>query len=142
MGSEASPPSPSPKRSKSATRQSPTAFASRRARNSGDVTDSEGNVFKTVPKEVAESDWYFLTGKLRTFDDVVRDDDPRRKSIRMRSNMECNGWWIVLENNNSWRHTSRFGEKDVVVDLTGAIVDRGDDPKWVAYRKAKDAVKR
>ncbi len=44
---------------------------------------------------------------------------------------------IVCVTTNVYRSTQPFEEGDVVVDAKGVIVERGDDPKHVAYRKAK-----
>ncbi len=97
------------------------------------VPDGEGGTLDVVPKTVDDvTGLHLLGGTLETWHEVEARNDPR-ESI-MRSNMRVNGMWIVCVNTNSFRLTIPFGERDVIVDATGAIVERGDDPKHVAYR--------
>jgi len=76
---------------------------------------------------------FFLGGKLYTFDEVVKRNDPKEEILR--SNMEVNEYWVIIQNDNSWRFTGEFSEEDAILDENGEIVNRGDDPKLVAYRK-------
>lgn len=97
-----------------------------------DVPDGEGGTLKVESKRVAQSGVHFLGGKLETYDDVVARNDEKENILR--SNMRGNEQWIVCINTNSWRSTMPFDEKDCIVDARGNIIERGDDPKYVAYR--------
>lgn len=97
------------------------------------VPDGEGGYIEVPPKEVESSGLMYLGGTLIRYDDV-----PEKESI-LRSNMRCNNHPIVIENRNSWRHTSFFEEDCCIVNEQGAIIRRGDDPDLVAYRAAKKA---
>lgn len=102
-----------------------------------DVPDGEGGTLRVESKRVAQSGVHFLGGKLETYDDVVaRNDD--KESI-LRSNMRCNEMWIVCINTNSWRSTMPFSDEDCIVDARGVIIERGDDPKYRAYRSEQTA---
>ena len=76
------------------------------------------------------SGMHYLTGELRRFDDIP---DDKENSI-MRSNMRCNDMPIVVENTNSYRYNGEFKPDDVIVDWSGNVIQRGDDPKLMAYR--------
>lgn len=88
------------------------------------VPDGEGGELKVQPKEVEKSGMFFIDLELRFYDDVP-------PSI-LRDNMRCNDWPIVTGN---WAQP--FNEKDAVVSGDGVILKRGDDPVFVAYRKAR-----
>lgn len=88
-------------------------------------------------KLLRESGIYFIKGRLETYDQVVKRN-AKGEEI-MRSNMECNGAWIVCITENSYRSTMPFGEKDFVVNADGVVIERGDDPKYVAYRADQKA---
>lgn len=104
-----------------------------------DIPDGEGGVFHVESKRVEKSGVYFLGGKLETYDDVIARKDPKEDILQ--SNMRCNEYWIVCINTNSYKSTLPFDEKDRIVDARGQIIERGDDPKYVAYR-AEQAAKR
>lgn len=97
------------------------------------VDDGEGGELQVEPKEVARSPMHYLGGEVLTYDEVERRADPKEDILR--SNMRGNGIALVLENRNSYKSTHNFGPTDLVVDRAGSITDRGDAPKWVAYRK-------
>ncbi len=97
-----------------------------------DVPDGEGGFLKVQSKRVEKSGVHFLGGRLETYSDVVARNDPKEEILR--SNMRGNEMWIVCVNTNSFRSTMPFEEQDVVVNAHGTIVERGDDPKHVAYR--------
>lgn len=103
------------------------------------VSDGEGGSLNVEEKEIARSGPHFLGGKLRTLDEVVAENNTKEDILR--SNMRCNGCWIVIENTNSWKSTMPFEESAVVVDARGEIVERGDAPKHIAYREAKASSK-
>lgn len=65
-------------------------------------------------KEVDRSQRYFLGGKILTLDEIKRKNDPA-DSILI-SNMECNGWDRVIENNNSWKTVQPLRENDIVLE--------------------------
>ena len=98
------------------------------------VDDGEGGVLEVVPKTVKQSGRHFISGVLRTVEDVRRDALPDERILL--SNMECNDYPIVCETRNSYRSTQPFRQDDFVVDAAGNITERGDDPKHVAYRTA------
>ena len=111
----------------------PYAFRFETYLTSKPVPDGEGGMLDVQPKRVEESGLHFLGGMLRTYDEVVRDEPD---SI-LASNMRGNGYWIVCVNTNSFISTIPFDETDVVVDASGAFVERGDSPERVAYRARK-----
>ena len=97
------------------------------------VSDGEGGTLEVRPKEEKSSGIYFLGGKLETYDDVVaRNLDS--ESI-LRSNMRGNEYWVICINTNSFKSTLPFNENDRIVDASGVVIESGDDPKWVKYRK-------
>ena len=97
-----------------------------------DVPDGEGGMLKVQPKEVARSPIHHLGGKVLTYEEIEARADPKESTLL--SNMRGNDMPLVLQNDNSYRHTVEFKATDLVVDRAGAIVDRGDSPKWTAYR--------
>jgi len=97
-----------------------------------DVPDGEGGTLRVESRRVAQSGVHFLGGKLETYDDVVARNDDKENILR--SNMRGNEQWIVCINTNSWRSTMPFNDEDCIVDAQGKVVERGDDPKYRAYR--------
>lgn len=97
------------------------------------IPDGQGGELTVLPKTLKTSGLHFLGGTLETLDEVEARNDPKESILR--SNMSGNGYSVVCVNTNSWKSTHPFEEGDFVVDATGAIVERGDDSKWVAYRK-------
>ncbi len=67
-------------------------------------------------KTVKESPMYYLGGDVLTLEDVKKRSDPRDEILI--SNMECNGWNVVIENRNSWLITQPLNADDVVLDFT------------------------
>lgn len=97
-----------------------------------DVPDGEGGSLKVHAKVTDKSGLHFLGGRLETYSEIVgRNDD---KENILRSNMRNNESWIICINDNSFRSTIPFGENDCIVNARGWVVQRGDDPKFVAYR--------
>lgn len=94
------------------------------------IPDGEGGTMKVVPKELQRSGTYFLGGTIRTLDELERENDPKMEILR--SNMICNGWPIMLQNDNSWR---AFEERDVLLDSEGNVVKRGNAKDLVEYRQ-------
>lgn len=97
------------------------------------IKSDDGDSFKVQPKVKETSGIHFLGGKLETYDDVVKRNDSKESILR--DNMRYNDSWIVCINTNSYRSTIPFGEKDCVVDAQGKIVERGNSPEHIAYRK-------
>jgi hypothetical protein len=98
----------------------------------GPISDGEGGTLTVEPKTVAKSGVHFIDGKLRTIDQIEERADPREAILL--SNMRCNDWPIACVTTRSWKHVGIFEERDFVVAPDGAIIERGDDPKHVAYR--------
>ena len=65
-------------------------------------------------KEIDRSGIYYLGGNILTLKQIKKRDRPE-DSILI-SNMECNGWERIIENNNSWRFTAPLNENDEVLD--------------------------
>jgi hypothetical protein len=103
------------------------------------IPDGEGGTLEVEGKDVAKSPNHFLGGTVLTFDEVKARNDPKESMLV--SNMECNGFWTVIKNTNSFKAVLPFRDDDVVVDADGKIIARADDPKYVAYRKKQDALK-
>ena len=97
-----------------------------------DVPDGEGGFLHVESKKVKESGIHFLGGRLETYTEVVNRNDPKEEILR--SNMRGNEQWIVCINTNSFRSTMPFDEEDCIVDAQGKVVERGNDPKYIAYR--------
>jgi len=83
------------------------------------------------PKEIARSSTYHIAGTLLTYDEVAARNDPREDILRR--NMR-DGRPIVCVTTHSYRATISFEESDVMVNLAGAIVERGNTPDRIAYR--------
>ncbi len=66
-------------------------------------------------KETERSGIYHLGGKMLSIDDIKLRDNS--KDSILISNMECNGWSHVVENNNSWKITTPFLEKDTFLNV-------------------------
>lgn len=96
------------------------------------VPDGRGGHLRVESKLLERSGTHFLGGKLRTFDEVESLADPKEEILL--SNMRSNEMSIVCEVRRGYKSTHPFGERDVVVDAVGRIVERGDDPARVAYR--------
>ncbi len=101
------------------------------------VPDGEGGTLEVQPKTIDESGTYFLGGTLETLDDLERRAEPRDEICR--SNMRRNGYPIVCSVVNGYKSTHPFTDDDFVVDASGAVVERGDDPRHVAYRAERIA---
>jgi len=100
-----------------------------------DVDDGEGGKLQVKPRTVETSGMHFLGGRIETLDEVVMRNDP--KEAILRDNMQCNEMFIVCCNTeNRWRSTLPFEEDSVLCNRDGKIIDRGDSPLHVEYRKA------
>ena len=70
-----------------------------------------------LDSKVAEtSGIYYLGGRLRTLAEVEADNLPNESILR--SNMRGNGIDTIVENNNSWKFTAEFRERDKLLDWT------------------------
>lgn len=67
-------------------------------------------------KQTAESNLYYLGGRIETLAEVEARNDPKEEILR--NNMRCNGFDRVVVNDNSWRWTQPLREGDVVLDVT------------------------
>jgi hypothetical protein len=110
----------------------PYAFVFRTLKTHDDVSDGEGGFLRVEAKKEKESGYYFLGGKLETYDDVLARNLDSESVLR--SNMRGNEYWIVCINTNSFKSTMPFGENDKIVDASGTVIESGDDPKWMKYR--------
>ncbi len=98
----------------------------------GPVPDGEGGTLNVESKEVERSGMHHLGGKVESYDEV----DPKEEVLRR--NMDWNDYAYVCTTTNSYRHTAIFDEKDVVVDATGQVTERGNSPERIVYRKARE----
>ncbi len=101
------------------------------------IPDGHGDFLKVEPKVVAKSGIYYITGTIRSIEQVVADDIA--DEMILRSNMLCNHVAYIICNTNSYRTTMEFEAEDYVVDLDGKIVARGSDLERQAYREKIDA---
>jgi hypothetical protein len=99
------------------------------------IADGRGGVLDVEPRELRRSPLYYLGGDILTLDDIELQD--RENEQILLTNMRCNNWPVVIENNNSWKVVQPFNEPDVIVDReTGEVVRRGDEPELLAYRRS------
>lgn len=94
------------------------------------VPDGEGGELQVTPKKVAESEIYYIDGRILKFDEVPETDSTRI----MRDNMRSNDYPIVVETTRGFRWTQPFKEHDVIVSEQGEVLRRGDDAGLIAYR--------
>ena len=66
-------------------------------------------------KETDRSNLFYLGGVTITLDELERRNDPEDRVLI--SNMRCNNWDSVIENNNSWKWTQPLRDDDVVLDF-------------------------
>jgi len=65
-------------------------------------------------KEIARSNFYYLGGKVETYQEVLERNDPSEEILR--SNMQINGYDKIIVNTNSWKFTSFLRDTDVILD--------------------------
>lgn len=97
------------------------------------VPDGRGGTLAVRPRKLCSSAFHFLGGRVETLDEVEARAVASESILR--SNMRGNGIAVVLVNSNSYRATLPFEAEHLVVDAVGAVVERGDDPRWVAARE-------
>ena len=66
-------------------------------------------------RTVKSSGFYWLGGRLRSIKDVEEEANPDERILLQ--NMKSNGWDYVVTNDNSWRWTQPFNEKDELLDV-------------------------
>lgn len=101
------------------------------------IPDGQGGHLRVEPREIECSCLYYLGGEIREYDEIAAEPEPEDKvratSRRiMLSNMRQHP--IIIVNENSYLNRSPFEESDQVVDSTGTVVRRGDEPDLVAKR--------
>jgi hypothetical protein len=77
-------------------------------------------------KVVKSSGIYYLGGKVETYAEVCKRNDPKEEILR--SNMKNNGYNEIVTNTNSWKFTAGLNPGDKVLDV---------DMKALANEKAK-----
>jgi hypothetical protein len=87
---------------------------------------------RVAPKKIRESGFHHLGGRIMTIEEVEARNAPTEAILL--SNMRGNRIPLVVVNTNSYRVTLPFEVGDVIVGPDGDVVERGDDPKWFAYR--------
>ena len=90
-----------------------------------------GKTFKTEEKKQAESGMHFITGTLRRYNQTTFGPDEEI----LKSNVESNGYWVLVENRNSYRCVQPFDESALLIDWDGKVLARGDSPDLVECRK-------
>lgn len=65
-------------------------------------------------KETARSNMYYLGGRIETFEDVVKRNNPKEEILR--KNMEYNNIKRIIVNDNSYRFTGEFKDDDVLLE--------------------------
>ena len=101
------------------------------------IDDGEGGKMEVPSKEVERIGRFFLGGNLIRYGEVASLEleglDGGRTALRY--SMRSNGCPICIENNNSFKSTQPFEERDAVVDPdTGKILAHGDTPELIEYR--------
>jgi len=82
-----------------------------------------GEKMDVLPKQVKNSGIYFITGTIRTAEEVLAGTDPEENILR--SNVRCNNIPAVIENCNSYKSTMPFEKQDLLVDWDGNILRQG-----------------
>lgn len=110
----------------------PYAFVFEKWEEAGSIPTTSGSKLNVESRMIKSSGLHFINGKVMSYDEVPDTKD----NATLRSNMRCNDLPYVCETRNSYRHTGAYGEKDVVVNNEGKIVDKGNDKAKQAYRRA------
>jgi hypothetical protein len=97
------------------------------------VSDGRGGTLRVEPKTIRKSAFHHLGGTVETLAEVEARALPSERVLC--ANMRNNHWPLIVVNTNSYRSVQPFRETDLIVDASGEIVERGDDPKWVAARR-------
>ncbi len=67
-------------------------------------------------KIIKKSNMYYLGGDIFTLEDIKARNNPKDRILI--SNMECNGYDRIIENNNSYKSTFPLNDGDVVLDYS------------------------
>ena len=117
----------------------PYAFYFTTSITAPDVPDGMGGTLKVEAREVERSGLHFLGGRVIDVETVEREEASGsaqrhyHASSVLAFNMRHN-WPLVCETRNGYRHASPFGVRDVIVDPSGNVIERGDTPERIAYR--------
>ena len=65
-------------------------------------------------KITSTSNFYYLGGKIETYDEVCQRDDPKEQILR--SNMKINNFDKIIINTNSWKFVAGLKDTDVVLE--------------------------
>ncbi len=76
---------------------------------------------------------YYLTGEILRLDDISDTEENRI----MRLNMSDPDSSVMVENRNSFKFCAIFYPKDVVIDWSGHVIRRGNEPELTMYRQAQ-----
>jgi len=68
-------------------------------------------------KQVAQSAFYYIGGKVETIEEVEARDDPKEEILR--SNMRRNGYSRIWTSTSGWKWTQPLGDADIVIPLPG-----------------------
>ena len=90
-------------------------------------------VLRVEPKTIKTSGMHFINGRVVTYDDVVARNDPQEQILL--SNMRNNDSVLICETRNGYLSTNEYREDACVVDSDGTVIDRGNSPERVAYRR-------
>lgn len=105
------------------------------------VPDGEGGLLNVLPRRADESGMHFLGGEVFGYQRIKDRRDPKDEILL--SNMCCNGWAFVVESTNGYKSVHPFEEEDVLVNASGSITLRGDDPVIMQYRRVfKEEIER
>jgi hypothetical protein len=74
----------------------------------------EGGQADSDAKETVDKNFYYLGGKVETYEQIVKRNDPNERILRR--NMEMNNYDKVIVNTNSWKFTAFLRENDVILD--------------------------
>lgn len=100
------------------------------------IKAENGEEYEVKDKKVKSSGLYFLTGVLRTMNEVQAKNDPNERILM--SNMKANRQPVIIENYNSFRFSCFFGEDDAIVDEQGRVVRRGNDADLMELRNSDE----
>jgi len=85
----------------------------------------DGEEFEVKPKTVKSSGIHYITGGIRTAEEILRGTDPKEDVLR--TNVKCNEIPAIIENCNSYKATMPFYKEDILLDKDGNVVLRGSD---------------
>lgn len=70
----------------------------------------------------AQSNFYWIVGKVRTLAEVVADNDPGER-ILIR-NMRCNGWDRIISTTEGWHWSQPFDKDDVLLSSPSQVNEK------------------